>query len=212
MRYAAVIEREGEFALVHFPDCPGCQTFAAPGQDIEALAKDALEGWLRAGLVHQDPPPTPSAKVKAPAGGRLVWVYVSPDLSVKLQLRAAREAAGLTQGQLAEQAGVQQQMIAKLESPRYHPRLDALDRVIQALGHRVAVDLVPFPATDASAVRSAAAKKRVALSIAAKRTSTDCRGISKGPLRSRRRPRTASTGSRKGFVDGRRMPISARTA
>ena len=34
MRYTAVVTKEGKQTLAEFPGCPGCQTFADPGEDI----------------------------------------------------------------------------------------------------------------------------------------------------------------------------------
>ncbi len=49
-------------------------------------------------------------------------------------LREARRAAGLTQRQLAERAGVPQPSIARIESKRVVPRVDTLDRLLRACG------------------------------------------------------------------------------
>lgn len=49
-------------------------------------------------------------------------------------LRQARRRAGLTQRQLAEQAGVPQSVIARIESRGVIPRVDTLDRLLEACG------------------------------------------------------------------------------
>lgn len=145
MRYPAIVEREGRRSVATFPDCPGCQTQAEPGQDIEAHAREALEGWLEAHLAdkrrEREAPAKPSPRVRVPRGGKLLWVDVSPDLSVKLQIRWARRDLGWSQSELAERAGVSQQMIAKLESPDHRARLDTLDKVVRALGARLRITL-----------------------------------------------------------------------
>jgi len=46
MRYPAVVTKEGKNVLTEFPTCPGCQTFAPPGRDIEQEAKEALQPFL----------------------------------------------------------------------------------------------------------------------------------------------------------------------
>ena len=143
MRYAALTHREGRHTLAEFPDCPGCQTFAESGQDIAEQAREALEGWLESHFVGKRRlvTPRPSARARARKGQRILWVDISPDLSVKLQLRWAREDAGLTQAELARRAGVSQQMVSKIESPDYHPSLDTIERVTKALGVRLSVTL-----------------------------------------------------------------------
>jgi transcriptional regulator with XRE-family HTH domain len=49
-------------------------------------------------------------------------------------LRQARRRAGLTQRQLAEKAGVPQSVIARIESRAVIPRVDTLDRLLEACG------------------------------------------------------------------------------
>jgi HTH-type transcriptional regulator / antitoxin HipB len=137
MQYPAVITREGRNVLAAFPDCPGCQTFARPGQDIQARAEEALRGWLAASLVHGDVPKVPSSRRR----GRVMMIPVPANLAVKLALRWARHEAGLTQAQLAQRARLSQAMIAKVESPGYRPSLDVLEKVAAALGRRVRVEL-----------------------------------------------------------------------
>ena len=135
-RYPAVVTREGRQVLAEFPSCPGCQTFAAPGQRIEEQAGEALESWLGAHLVTGEAPPRPPRH--APAG-KVIWVGVPARLAAKLDLRWARHAAGLTQAQLAARAKVSQQAIAKLEHPDSNPTLETLEKVARALGARLEV-------------------------------------------------------------------------
>jgi predicted transcriptional regulator len=49
-------------------------------------------------------------------------------------LRQARRRAGLTQRQLAAKAGVPQSVIARIESRAVIPRVDTLDRLLEACG------------------------------------------------------------------------------
>jgi transcriptional regulator with XRE-family HTH domain len=49
-------------------------------------------------------------------------------------LRQARRRAGLTQRELAEKAGVPQSQVAKIESGAVVPRVDTLDRLLEAAG------------------------------------------------------------------------------
>lgn len=48
VEYVAALTREGAQTLIEFPACPGCQTFADPDEDVAAVAREALEGWLEA--------------------------------------------------------------------------------------------------------------------------------------------------------------------
>lgn len=137
MQYPVLITREGRNVLAEFPDCPGCQTFARPGQDIRERAAEALRGWLASSLAHGDVPREPSSRRR----GRVIMIPVPANLAVKLALRWARHEAGLSQAQLAQRAHLSQAMIAKIESPGYRPSLDVLERVAAALGRRVRVEL-----------------------------------------------------------------------
>jgi DNA-binding XRE family transcriptional regulator/predicted RNase H-like HicB family nuclease len=154
VQYHAVVTRDGRASVAEFPDCPGCHTQAAPGEDILLCAREALEGWLETHLVLGRVPPLPSSKARrAPAGQRSIMVPVSAPLAARLQLRAARHRAGLTQEALARKVGVSQQQIAGLESPDANITLGTLLRVADALGQDVAITLSPKGAAGSFARR-----------------------------------------------------------
>jgi predicted transcriptional regulator len=56
-------------------------------------------------------------------------------------IRQARQAAGLTQAELAKRAGMKQPEIARLESVGANPRLSTLDRIVSATGHNLNLGL-----------------------------------------------------------------------
>jgi transcriptional regulator with XRE-family HTH domain/predicted RNase H-like HicB family nuclease len=136
MRYPAVVTKEGKNLLADFPTCPGCQTFAPAGHDIEHEAKEALELWLESNLQERMLPPRPPRTLKA-RKGTVLWVPVEPKLAVKLELRWMREDLGLTQAELAKLAGVSQPAIAQLESPDSNPTIETLNRVARAMGAQI---------------------------------------------------------------------------
>jgi transcriptional regulator with XRE-family HTH domain/predicted RNase H-like HicB family nuclease len=136
MRYPAVVTKEGKNVLAEFPTCPGCQTFAPPGRDIEHEAKEALDLWLETHLQERSLPARPPRTFKA-RRGTLLWVSVEPKLAVKLELRWMRDDLGLTQGELARLAGVSQPAIAQLESPYSNPTIDTLNRVARPMGAQI---------------------------------------------------------------------------
>jgi HTH-type transcriptional regulator / antitoxin HipB len=140
MQYTAFLTKEGKQTLAAFPGCPGCQTFADPGEDIAERAEEALTGWLEAQLATGQAPPEPK-RVRAKGRGRTIEVSVPAKLAVKLALRWARKRAGLSQAELARRAGLSQPAVARLEDPDHNPTLDTLERVAAALGTRLVVDL-----------------------------------------------------------------------
>jgi len=133
MRYPAILTKEGRNTLAEFPTCPGCQTFAPPGHNIEHEAKEALELWLETHLQERTLPARPPRTFKA-RKGTVLWVQVEPKLAVKLELRWMRDDLGLTQSELARLAGVSQPAIAQLESPGSNPTISTLTRVARAMG------------------------------------------------------------------------------
>jgi transcriptional regulator with XRE-family HTH domain/predicted RNase H-like HicB family nuclease len=143
MRYPAVVTKEGKNILANFPTCPGCQTFAPPGHDIEHEAAEALELWLETQLQERTLPARPPRTFKT-RKGTVLWVVVDPKLAVKLELRWMRDDLGLTQAELARLAGVSQPAIAQLESPDSNPTIDAVNRVARAMGRQI--DLHPTSA------------------------------------------------------------------
>lgn len=61
-----------------------------------------------------------------------------------LAIRRAREAAGLTQGQLAKMIGTTQSVISRLEDADYEGHtLKMLERIAEALKQRVVIQLEP---------------------------------------------------------------------
>lgn len=138
MRYPAIVTKEGKNVLAEFPTCPGCQTFAPPGHDIEHEAAEALELWLETQLQERTLPPRPPRALKA-RNGTTLWVVVEPKLAVKLELRWMRNDLGLTQAELARLAGVSQPAIAQLESPDSNPTIDTINHVARAMGAQIDV-------------------------------------------------------------------------
>jgi predicted RNase H-like HicB family nuclease/DNA-binding XRE family transcriptional regulator len=136
MLYVAKVHQEGDQWLAEFPDAPGCQTFADSYEELRADAKEALEGWLEAHLERGAAPPRPK-----PRAARGLVVDVEPGLAIALEVRWARQDAGLSQAELAERAGVSQQQIAKLESPEGNPSVATIAKIARALGLRPVVEL-----------------------------------------------------------------------
>ena len=59
-------------------------------------------------------------------------------------VRARREQLGMTQEQLAERAGLKQPAVARFEAGGTMPTIPMLERLAEALGMRLRVQLEPF--------------------------------------------------------------------
>ncbi|GAA4638657.1 hypothetical protein GCM10023196_097270 [Actinoallomurus vinaceus] len=59
-------------------------------------------------------------------------------------VRTRREQLGMTQGQLAERAGLTQPAVARFEAGGTMPTIPMLERLAEALGMRLRVELEPF--------------------------------------------------------------------
>lgn len=64
-------------------------------------------------------------------------------MSVNAVIRDARHRAGLSQVELAMQAGTSQPTLAGYESGRLLPRLDTLMRILESTGHELVFQAVP---------------------------------------------------------------------
>ena len=58
---------------------------------------------------------------------------------VALQMKQARKEQGITQEMLAEKVGTKKSNISRLESGRYNPSLDFLEKVAGGLGKEIKV-------------------------------------------------------------------------
>lgn len=144
MQYIARVASEGRKMLVEFPDCPGCVTFYDPHEDVslEAVAREALEGWLEVHLAGGEAPPPPHAK----AGPRSLVVRIAPSLSIALQIRWRRQELGLSQSALGKLLGVSRQQAASLENPDSNLRMTTLEAAARALDVELDVGLRPVRA------------------------------------------------------------------
>jgi len=87
-------------------------------------------------------------------------------MDVGATLRAARERAGLTQGQLAARAGTSQATISAYESGTKEPYVATFNRLLSALGARLTVEPLAAPLHEPSRVELARAGETLAEVIA----------------------------------------------
>jgi transcriptional regulator with XRE-family HTH domain len=70
-------------------------------------------------------------------------------------LRRAREARGLTQGELAARAGTSQEQVSRWESGKRSPTVDQLARLLAVLGYELTLQEVPAPERSGDRARDA---------------------------------------------------------
>jgi ribosome-binding protein aMBF1 (putative translation factor) len=68
---------------------------------------------------------------------------LGPIFAVVGEMIEARQAAGLTQTEIANRMGTSQSVVARLENARHMPTFDMIDRYAKALGRRLDIHLVP---------------------------------------------------------------------
>lgn len=66
-------------------------------------------------------------------------------ISTGTMLRQVREARGLSQREVGIRAGTSQAAICKLESVGANPRINTLQRVVEAMGYTLQVVILPPP-------------------------------------------------------------------
>lgn len=77
-------------------------------------------------------------------------------------LRGARERAGLSQRALASRAGTSSATVSQYESGRKEPRLETLERLLLATGHRLELRATPLSHRDRAEARSIALHRAIA--------------------------------------------------
>lgn len=93
---------------------------------------------------------------------RILYDQEAAKKALWLQLVEARQAAGLTQEQLAHRLGVSQSQVARLEKRGYDAySLSSLRRYVQALGNGFSLEIIvhgPANASETQSVRATAAE------------------------------------------------------
>ncbi len=114
-----------------FPDLAGCQTEANTIEDLEKMAKEALEIYLDDDYDFECKIPLPKAYK-----GQGFYVIVDPSIAFPIVLRKARIQMGLTQQKMAKKlelksVGAYQRLETLFKS---NPRLNTIHRISQILG------------------------------------------------------------------------------
>jgi ribosome-binding protein aMBF1 (putative translation factor) len=74
---------------------------------------------------------------------RAEYDRLGPIFAVVGEMVEARQAAGLTQAEIAYRMGTSQSVIARLENARHMPTFDMVARYAAAIGRRLDIHLVP---------------------------------------------------------------------
>jgi DNA-binding XRE family transcriptional regulator len=136
MNYIALVKRSSTGWKVEFPDIPTCSATGASRDEALARAKGALASWVRQHLAVVVGP-APSRRYGGP--GRPV--DLPSDLTLAIELRAARSKAVLSRAELAQRAHVELQLIEDLERALTAPTLGKVVPIAQALGVRPVMGL-----------------------------------------------------------------------
>ena len=68
---------------------------------------------------------------------------LGPIFAIVGEMIEARQAAGLTQAEIASRMGTTQSAVARLENARHMPTFDMMTRYAAAIGRRLAIHLAP---------------------------------------------------------------------
>jgi antitoxin HicB len=122
-----------------FPDLPGCITEGDSEEEVLAMAKDALSGWLAVRFERNFA--IPEAKVLK--GKNVRWVGPNPDVGIPLMIRKIRKELGLSQKEVAHRLHIAYQSYQAWENPKIaNPTLKQLSKLADAVGKKLTVDLV----------------------------------------------------------------------
>ncbi|MEW6155185.1 MAG: helix-turn-helix transcriptional regulator [Actinomycetota bacterium] len=89
---------------------------------------------------HQSWQAIKAARLQSPEA-RAAYDQAGREIELGRRVRQLREAADITQAELAARVGTSQSAIARLEAGGGSPKLDTLDRVAHALGVELVVEL-----------------------------------------------------------------------
>jgi transcriptional regulator with XRE-family HTH domain/predicted RNase H-like HicB family nuclease len=146
MQFHAIVRREGRTHNVEFVDAPGCQTFGEDALSAEAMAQDAVEGWVEAYLVTGTAlPAITKTRRRLPKGARWLTITIPLTIAVRAALVTRRVRMGLSQAAMAKRMKVTRKAYQQLESPDANLRLDTLTRAFEALDVAPLISLVPRP-------------------------------------------------------------------
>jgi len=155
MQFHAIVWPDGGQYSVVFVDAPGCQTCTDDRESVQAMAQDAVEGWVEAHLVTGSALPAKKRiRRRLPRGGWWLTITIPLKIAVRAVLVTRRVQMGLSQANMAKRMKVTRQAYQQLESPDANLRLDTLSRAFEALEVAPLISLVPRPTQAPGRLRS----------------------------------------------------------
>lgn len=128
---------EGGF-WAEFPDLPGCVTQGETEQEVMAMAKDALSGWLAVSFERNFSIP----EAKTVKGKNIRWVEPRADVSIPLMIRKIRNELGLSQKEIARRLHITYQSYQAWENPKIaNPTIKQLSKLADAVGKKLIIEM-----------------------------------------------------------------------
>jgi predicted RNase H-like HicB family nuclease/DNA-binding XRE family transcriptional regulator len=129
---------------VRFDEHPGVITYGKDPDDALRKAREALSAALEVDFERGLSLPAPVRPKKLKRGETSAFVRLNPDVWVAYLIRSWREAAGLSQKELAAKLGVSYQSYQRMERPgRSNLTVETLERIAEALYSQLILEIRP---------------------------------------------------------------------
>ena len=127
---------DNDTILVTFPDVPGAITYGETEDEALARAVDALETMFISIMADRLPIPSPSPVKR---GGKSVTL--PPSSAAKVALYQAMREGGIGKAELARRLSCHLMQVDRLLDLRHASRLEQIDRVPNAVGKRLVIEI-----------------------------------------------------------------------
>ena len=140
LKYPAIFHpEEGGGFFVEFPDLEGCATEGDTLEEAQAMAKEALDGWLSSVYSRELNIPNPS-DIK---GDNIYLISVDLTVSLPIIIRSMRKEKGLSQKQIADALNIKYQTYQGYENPsKFNATIKTLKRIFDVFGKELEISTV----------------------------------------------------------------------